>query len=188
MKTANYKEIHIKYTPLVQKFVNRYPLDFREDLQQEAYFALYRAYRDWDPSRATFITVAYKYIRNACYTYVRDRAYIIRIPANSYKSGYRVECDSLDQKVFTDLTLGEVFGIDSMKDDSFEFVWSILKKLTEKGVITWKDFGLLYYRYFQQYPYNKIGDYFGCSAKTAAQRVGRTIQKIRPYFLGKKRI
>ena len=188
MKTADYKDIHKKYTPLVLKIVHKYPLEFKEDLIQEGYIALYKAYRDWDPSRAAFITVAYKYIKSACYKFVRDKAYIIRIPANTYKVGYKIECDSLDQKVFTDLTLGEVFGIESVKEDSLDSVWFMLKKLAEHGVITWKDFGLLYYRYFQQYSYCKIGEYFGYSPKIASQRVARTIQKIRPYFLGKKRI
>lgn len=186
----NYKELHTKYTPLISKLVRKYPDIYREDLEQEASIALFQAFISWDPARSSFITLAYRYISSACYKYMRDKAYAIRVPAKVYSDGFHIECSSLNELVSDNCTLEDLFGTESNENllDLSITIWDILKRLADKQIISWTDFAFIYFRFFQQCEYKTVGNYFGKSEKYVCQRVQRIIQKIRPYFLGKKKI
>lgn len=190
MKKMNYKELHSKYTPLISRLVRRYPKEYREDLNQEASIALFRAFEVWDSSKAAFITLAYKCIRIACSNYMADKARLVRTPKWLCSQGKHVDCESLDQLVTDNFSLESLFGVESKEDliDLSITVWDQLKRLADKNVISWHEFSLIYFRYFQQYSYKKIAFYFDCTENVVQHRIPNIIRKIRPYFLGIKRI
>ena len=190
MSVMNYKEIYKKYTPLVIRMVKKYPAYLWEDLKQEAYIALYEAYKVWDSNRSSFMTLAYKYIGLACYKYIRDKASMIRVSAKPFREGVSRPCTSLDLHLSDKATLEDLFGSESKEEeiDASITVWRMLKKLADKHIITWKSFAFIYYRYFQECPYSVIGSYFGTTGKNVSTNISRTLMKIRPYFLGRKRI
>lgn len=182
----NYKELHTKYTALILKIVRIYPELYWEDLEQEASIALFQAFSVWDSKRASFMTLAYKYIKSACYKYMRDEAYIVR----KRTLDSPIDCQSLDAFLGENKSIEDFFGTESQEEllDLSITIWDKLKSLAEKEIISWKDFALLYFRFFQQCEYKLVGKYFGCSDRAAQQRIQKIIQRIRPYFLGRKAI
>lgn len=186
----DYKELHAKYTPLITKILRRYPSFCREDLEQEAAIALFKAFDVWNPNKASFLTLAYRYITSACFKYMQDKAYVVRVPAHAQQKGIHAECLSLDQEIAEGLSLEDLFGSESREElyDLSITIWSKLKSLAEKRVISWRDFAFVYFRFFQQCEYRVLGQYFGCSDKRAHQKIQRIIQRIRPYFLERNRI
>lgn len=174
---------------MVQKIVNKYPSHLREDLEQEACFALYKASLNWSEERgASFGTLAYVYIQNACKKYMRDKAELIRIPARKYESGERIVCDSLDQLVADGLTLESTVGeTDDAKIDSF-VLWNFFSSLMEANILKRSDVELLYYKYVFNYSCEALSSMLNCSRMTVSSKVSNLLQKMRPYFFGRKKI
>jgi RNA polymerase primary sigma factor len=58
----------------------------RDDLEQEGFLGLARAYEQYDPKRASFLTYAQYWIKMAMYSYAYSTSYIVAIPSDFYIS------------------------------------------------------------------------------------------------------
>lgn len=155
--------------PLVRFHVRKYPESLKEDLEQEASIALYKASKDWDPSKSSFKTLAYNYIGYACKNYLKK---VYKNPVSS----------SLDSE---DYSLEFLF-----KEDSFEsisdlkiYFWSNLVFLVESGFLNIKDFHYLYLKYFLHCDHRTMATYFNSTSALVAQKLRSIILKIRPHFV-----
>lgn len=178
-----------KYERLIYKIISKYPDLYSEDLFQESCVALYQATLKWDPAKASFSTFAYKYISWACFRFMQDKAYVVRVPAHLYLSNGAVECRSLSEPVFDECALDSLIGVDS-EEDNLDITLTLdtkLKQLVRKRVISKADYILLYNRYFLSYTLEELAQQFDSSPSVLSHRIKNRIARIRPYFFRKMR-
>lgn len=179
-----YSEVYIKYRPLVKKIISKYPIYLREDLEQEACFALYKASLNWCEERgASFDTLAYIYIQRACNSYMQDKSELIRTPVHKR----RMRCASLDQLIADGISVE--FSSPTTEDQLDSVIlWNTFSNLMEAGILKRSDIELLYYKYIFNYSYERLGSMFNCSKHNISARISTLLQKLRPYFFGRKKI
>mgnify|MGYP004537000591 CR=1 FL=1 len=81
--TENMELLYRQNTPLIRKFIKPYShYENIEDLEQESYFGLFEAAKNYDPNKeAKFITYARFWIVQAVYRYIQCNIPAVRIPS-----------------------------------------------------------------------------------------------------------
>ncbi len=183
-----YKEVCAKYEKMIHKIVNSFPYFVREDLIQEGYLALYRAYLSYDPKVASFSTYVYSVIRRSCCNYMRDKARTVRLPARLAEKGKIIHCVGMNAPEEHRRALEETLGSEEVSidiDDRISLV-RMLKILVSKGIISLYECTLLRRRFFDEMTLEEIGKEDGTTKVTIRTRIEKVIKILRPYFAGTK--
>lgn len=150
-----------------------------EDLFNEGYIALMRAYEHWDPSIAGFATYAIQTIVPAISVYIRKNNYKFSTPSGHRPIEFKFSCVSADENEYFNeednpATIIEFIEDPSSNERLFEIL-DIAKRLAKNET----EYQMWSLKYMDDLTYEEIGQIVGCSrqwCEVCANRLNRRLR------------
>lgn len=150
----------------------------REDLFNEGYIALMRAYDRWDPSIASFATYAIRIIVPAISVYIRKNSNRFSTPSGHRPIDFKFSCVSADENEYVNednpATIIEFIEDPSSNERLFEIL-DIAKRLAKNET----EYRMWSLKYMDDLTYEEIGQIVGCSrqwCEVCANRLNRRLR------------
>lgn len=201
----NLKQTLKEYEPFINKILSKYniPVGFFDDLKQEAYIALIKAYKDYDPRKASFSTFAYSRVDGRVRNVLRRDLNLIKIPAYLVDKSYRyhngkergLSQAEEEQLKFVDSIFHESFEGSEIPYESYLGEETIAKIEEQMDAVSFMKLicrmlnptsisdQTFIARYIDNKPMNIIAEEFNTTAGTVSKRVNDALRRLRKRIM-----